>query len=170
VKQELVDRYSSDSLAVTIVWSPMMTGDSEETARVSATMFDSVRVEQFYDPERRVGNEFRRLVFPDAYDKALSSLPADHWLRESMPQMKARYATGPEWDIYMFFDPVNEWKEAPPRPTRFVRHVGRVIEKDDERLSLMWIDDYSNPPVEGSLPVEIDRLASSLLQAHTHSR
>lgn len=170
MKQELVDRYPSDSLAVTIVWSPMMTGDSEETARASATMFDSARVEQFYDPERQVGNAFRRSVFPDAYDKALSSLPSDHWLRESMPQMKARYADGPEWDIYMFFEPGLEWNDAPPRPSRFVRHLGRVIEKDDERLSLMWIDDYSNSPVEGSLPVEIDRIARSLMHPHVQNR
>lgn len=170
MKQELVDRYPSDSLAVTIVWSPMMSGDSEETARVAATMFDPARVEQFYDPERHVGNAFRRLVFPDAYDKALSSLPSDHWLRESMPQMKDRYENGPEWDIYMFFDAGIEWKKAPPLPTRFVRHAGRMIEKDGERLSLMWVDDYSNPPVEGRLPVEMDRVASSLMHPHTHSR
>jgi hypothetical protein len=170
VKQELVDRYPSDSLAVIIVWSQMLTGDSEETARAAAKMFGSARVQQFYDPEHRVGNAFRRQVFPDAYDKALSSLPAGHWLRESMPQMKARYQNGPEWDIYMFFDAGIDWKEAPPPPTRFVRHAGRMIEKDGGRLSLMWVGDYSNPPVEGRLPVEMDRIATSLMHPLVHSR
>ena len=162
--------FPMDSLAVTIVWSPMMPGDTEETARAAASMFDSARVTQFYDPQRLVGDVFREQVFPDAYKQGLASLPPDHWLRESMPQMKARYEAGPEWDIYMFFGPGVEWNDAPPRPTRFVRHLGRIIEKDGGRLSLMWIDGYYNPPVEGSLPTEIASLASELLRPHSHTR
>ncbi|HEU4365961.1 MAG TPA: hypothetical protein VFT13_10920 [Candidatus Krumholzibacteria bacterium] len=164
MKQELVDRYPGDSLVVTIVWSPMMPGDSEDAAREASRMFDSTRVEQCYDPNRRVGDVLRRRVFSHAYDQALASLPADHWLRESMPQMKSRYEKSPEWDIYMFFEPGLEWNDAPPRPTRFVRHLGRVIEKNGERLSLMWIDGYDNPPVEGNLPTEIGRLGRELLE------
>jgi hypothetical protein len=163
VKQELVDRYPGDSLVVTIVWSPMLAGDSEAAAHEAAAMFDSMRVTQFYDPDNRVGYAFRRQVFPDAYAKAFASLPKDHWLRESMPQLKSRYEKSPEWDIYMFFGPGLKWGEVPPRPTRFVRHMGRIVEKDGERLSLMWIDGYENPPVEGRLPTEIGRLGSELL-------
>jgi len=170
VKQELVDRYPSDSLAVFIVWSPMMPGDSEEAAREATEVFDGASVIQFYDPSRRVGNAFRRDVFPDAYDKGFASLPADHWLRESMPQMKSRYETSPEWDIYMFFDSSREWKKVPPTPTRFVRHLGRIIEKGDERLSLMWINGYENPPVEGRLPTEVGRLAHELLASPEPTR
>lgn len=166
MKQELVDRYPNDSLVVTIVWSPMMTSDNEAAAHGAAAMFDSALVEQFYDPDRLVGTAFRRQVFPDAYKKAFASLPKDHWLREEMPQLKSRYETSPEWDIYMFFRPGLEWEEAAPRPTRFLRHLGRVIEKDGEWLSLMWIDDYGNPPVEGHLPPEIGRLGLELLHAH----
>jgi hypothetical protein len=164
VKQELVERYSSDSLTVFIVWSPMMPGDNEDAAREAAAMFDKANVTQFYDASRGVGNAFRHDVFPDAYEKAFASLPPDHWLRESMPQMKSRYATSPEWDIYMFFDGDAEWKRVPPHPTRFVRHLGRVIEKDDERLSIMWINGYGSPPVEGTLPSEVGRLAHELLR------
>lgn len=125
----------------------------------------AVRVEQFYDPDRRAGDLFRRRVFPDAYESALASLPAHHWLRESMPQMGVGYEMSPEWDIYMFFGPGLEWGDAPPRPTRFVRHLGRIIEKDGERLSLMWIDGYENPPVEGQLSDEVGRLGRELLDS-----
>lgn len=163
MKQELVDRYPSDSLAVTIVWSPMLSGDSEDAARKAATMFDGKDVSQFYDPDRKVGELFRHRVFPDAYKKGLASLPADHWLRESMPQMRERYETSPEWDIYMFFAPGLEWKKSPPHPTRFVRHLGRIVDVGEERFSLMWIDDYSNPPVEGHLQTEIGRLGRELM-------
>lgn len=170
MKQELVDRYPSDSLRVSIVWSPMLPSDDETAARVAAATFDSTHVEQFYDPDRRVGDVFRRRVFPDAYDKAFASLPADHWLREEMPALKSRYQMSPEWDIYMFFGPGLEWGEVPPLPTRFVRHLGRVIEKDGDRLSLMWIDGYDNPPVEGRLPTEIGRLGRELLHPHGPGR
>src|SRR5262245_53618179 len=153
-------------MALIIVWSPMMPGDSEGAARESAAMFDTTRVVQFYDPNRRVGDAFRRDVFPDAYDKAFNSLPKDHWLRESLPLLEARYRKSPERDIYMFFAPGLEWKKAPARPTRYVRHLGRIIEHDHERLSLMWVDDYANPPVEGQLPDEVSKLARDL----THKR
>ncbi len=133
-------------------------------------MFDEASVIQFYDPARRVGNAFRRDVFPDAYDKAFASLPADHWFRESMPQMKSRYEKSPEWDIYMLFDSKLVWKKVPPYPTRFVRHLGRIIETDDERLSLMWINGYENPPVEGRLPTEVGRLAHELLASPEPTR
>ena len=164
MKQKLVDRYPSDSLAVTIVWSPMMEGDSEDAAREAAVIFEGKDVAQFYDPERKVGTAFRRRVFPDAYQKTYASLPADHWMRESMPQLKSRYESSPEWDIYMFFAPGLEWKKNPPHPTRFVRHLGRIVEKDGEMLSLMWIDDYANLPVEGHLPDEIGKLGSDPLK------
>jgi len=162
VKQKLADRYSSDSLAVILVWAPMMASDSEDAARESARMFGPAVV-QFYDPERAVGHTFRREVFPDAYEKGYASLPPDHWLRESMSQMKSRYDNSPEWDIYLFFGPGLVWKDAPPFPTRFVRHLGRIVENDDGMLSLMWINDYSNPPVEGQLFDEVERLGSQLL-------
>ena len=121
-------------------------------------MFEGRNVEQFYDPERQVGDMFRRRIFPDAYKKAVASLSADHWMRESMPQLKLRYEASPEWDIYMFFAPGLDWKKYPPHPTRFVRHLGRIVEKDGEMLSLMWIDDYANFPVEGHLHDEIGKL------------
>ena len=133
-------------------------------------MFDSTLVVQFYDPDRRVGDAFRRQVFPDAYEKTLASLPKDHWLREEMPQLKSRYETSPEWDIYMFFGRGVEWKAAPPQPKRFVRHLGRIVEKDGEWLSLMWIDGYENPPVEGDLPTEIGRLGREFLRAPALAR
>lgn len=166
MQQELIDRYPDDSLSVFFVWAPMLETDNEDAARKTAGRFSARRVTQFFDPGMRVGERFRKQVFPDAYDQAYASLPEDHWLRESMPLLKARHAGGPEWDIYMFFEPGLKWDDAPPRPTRYVRHLGRIIIKDHERLSLMWIDAYSNPPVEGHLPVEIGRLGRELLHPH----
>jgi hypothetical protein len=164
VQQELIDRYPDKSLEVIFIWAPMMEGDSEEAARQAALEFGAKRAAHFYDPERLAGAAFRKDVFPDAYDQAYASLPADHWLKEEMPNLKSRYVDSPEWDIYMFFGPGVKWNATPPRPTRYVRHLGRIIKKDNEWLSLMWIDAYSNPPTEGKLPVEIGRLGQELFR------
>ncbi len=169
MQQELIDRYPEDSLAVTIVWSPMMPADSEDAARKSAGMFPP-RVAQFYDPKRRAGGAYRRDVFPDAYEQIRAALPDDHWFREFLSQLKSRHEKEPEWDIYMFYAPGVTWRDEPPHPTRFVRHMGRVIEHEEEHLSLMWVDGYGTLPVEGRLPDEIERLGRELLQPAPTSR
>ncbi|HXV13147.1 MAG TPA: hypothetical protein VEC56_02980 [Candidatus Krumholzibacteria bacterium] len=153
MKQKVVGRKGID---VTIVWAPMMEGDDEAAAREAARMFDKKHVAHFYDPERRVGLAYRREVFPNAYDEALASLPADHWLRDVLLERGREYGDRPEWDIYMFFDRGAKWMAAPPRPIHFVRHLGRVGENGE---SLMWVDGYGREPVEGDLANEIQRLA-----------
>jgi hypothetical protein len=140
----------------------MLENDSEAAARESAHIFDNATVGQFYDPSILAGKAYRHDVFPDAYEKGLASLPKNHWLREQLPA--AGHELGPEWDIYMFFDKKVAWKNEPPHPSRFVRHLGRIVEHGDEYLSLMWVNDYSNPPVEGHLPDEIRRLGDSMMK------
>jgi hypothetical protein len=161
VKQELVEPGRKDGRDVTIVWVPMMKSDSEAAAREAARIFDDTRVVQFYDPEQRVGLAFRQKVFPDAYPKALAALPSDHWLRESMLERGPWYGNRPEWDIYMFFDRDAAWGDAPPRPSHFVRHLGRIGEGGQ---SVMWIDDYATIPVEGELSREMRELRKEWLR------
>ncbi|MCI0452831.1 MAG: hypothetical protein L0Z51_10660 [Candidatus Latescibacteria bacterium] len=153
MKQKVVGRKGLD---VTIVWAPMMEGDDETAARAAARMFKDKSVGHFYDPERRVGLAYRRDVFPNAYDEALASLPADHWLREVLLERGPEYGDRAEWDIYMFFGRDATWGDVPPRPVRFIRHLGRVLENGE---SLMWIDGYTKPPVEGDLVREVGRMA-----------
>ncbi len=162
VKSELVDRFPANKLDVIIVWAPMLESDSEAAAKETARMFDNTAVAQFYDPNILAGKAYRHDVFPDAYDKGVASLPNDHWLHEMIPDWGGEL--GPEWDIYMFFDKKADWRETPPQPSRFVRHLGRIVEHGDEYLSLMWIDDYSNPPIEGNLYNEIRRLGDSMMK------
>lgn len=162
IKEELVDRFAAERLDVTIVWAPMLESDNEAAAKESAHLFDNTHVRQFYDPDVLAGKSYRREVFPDAYRKGAASLPEDHWLRERLPADD--YDPGPEWDIYMFFDKRVAWQDVPPRPTRYVRHLGRIVEHGDEYLSLMWVDDYSNPPVEGHLSEQIRRLGDSMVK------
>ena len=162
MKQELIGRGGKNKIDVTIVWAPMMESDDEASAHDAAKMFNRTGVAQFYDPQLRVGSAIREQVFPDAYQQALAALPDDHWLHETMVDHGPDYGNRPEWDIYMFFGPQAEWADSPPRPIHFVRHMGRVIETDQGRLSLMWIDDYSKPPVEGELKDAIARIKKEI--------
>lgn len=152
MKQKLADHQNLD---VTIVWAPMMESDTEAAARDAERIFKGTRVTQFYDPTRGVGLAFRRDVFPDAFEHAMESLPADHWLKSEFSERGPDYSKQPEWDIYMFFDRGVKWADTPPRPFHFVRHMGRIGENGE---SLMWIDDYSKPPVAGDLIAEIGRV------------
>lgn len=152
VKQKLADHKNLD---VTIVWSPMMESDNEAAARDAERMLKGTRVTHYYDPGRRVGLAFRRDVFPDAFEHAMASLPADHWLKHEFAVRGPDYSGQPEWDIYMFFDRGVKWAATPPRPFHFIRHMGRIGENGE---SLMWIDDYAKPPVEGDLIREVGRV------------
>jgi hypothetical protein len=161
VKQEWVDRAPTDLAETMIVWSPMIPGDNEAAAREAARRFEGATVAQFWDPENRAGTAYRSSVFPNAYAKVAAALPADHWLRGSLSALAEPYKNGPEWDIYMFFARGVHWNESAPRPTRFVRHMGR---QDGDQRSLMWIDDYASAPLMGSLGHEIRTLGQSMIE------
>jgi len=155
VKQKLADHKNLD---VTIVWSPMMESDNEAAARDAERMFKGTRVAQFYDPTRRVGLAFRRDVFPDAYQKVLTSLPAEHWLRTELIESGPDYSDQPEWDIYMFFDRGVKWADTPPRPFHFVRHMGRIGETQLQGWLAAHPDKQAEWELEQSLSEQLRRI------------
>ena len=69
----------------------MMPSDDEGDLAEAGRIFDGRSPAQFWDPERRVGWAFQRLLWPQR-DR-------------------------PIWDAYLFFDRAATWSgEAPPRP------------------------------------------------------
>jgi len=60
----------------------------------------------------------------------------------------------------MFFGPDAEWTAQTPRPARFVRQVVLL----DKRISVLWKNDYTQPPLEGSLVEELRKEAAALLE------
>lgn len=142
------------SVEVFIVWAPMLGSDAAPAASASAPGLAAPNVRQYWDPQRRVGTALRAAVFPDAAERMKGSLPKGHFMTD---QVCARDATQPEWDIYLLYDPGIEWKGTVPAPSRWVRQValyGKQAE-DGGPKSLMWKNDYSAAPVEGSLTAEL---------------
>jgi mercuric ion binding protein len=142
---------------VFVVWTPMLAGDdADEASRASASLVGP-RVRQYWDPERRVGTSFRKDLFPDAASRMRASVPSGHPFAEHLGH---REDTQPEWDIYMFYDAGASWRDRAPAPTHWVRQTARLQRDGKGLISLMWIDDYAHPPVEGSLTEQLRRLVN----------
>ena len=142
---------------VFVVWAPMLAGDdADEASRASAGLVGP-RVRQYWDPERRVGTSFRKDLFADAASRMRASVPAGHPFAEHLGH---REDTQPEWDIYMFYDAGTSWGDRAPAPANWVRQTARLQRDGKGLISLMWIDDYAHPPVEGSLTEQLRRLAN----------
>ncbi len=110
-----------------------------------------------------MGAAFRKDVFPDAVERMRRSVPKDHFFAS---YLGARDGDQPEWDIYLFFDPGTEWAGNAPRPSRWVRQAARFgRENSGSLISLMWRNDYSSPPFEGSLTEALRSLVPSAAQA-----
>jgi hypothetical protein len=154
-------RDGASDVAVFIVWAPMLPPDNEAAARQASDLLEGPGVHQFYDPDRRVGTMFRADVFPRAAEQMLKSLPPDHYLSETL---SGRSNDTPEWDIYMFFPRGQEWSDTAPSPIHWIRQVARVADEQEELLSVMWRDSYSQPPIEGSLPDHLRDLAGVIAE------
>ena len=133
---------------VFVVWAPMLAADDAAAASRASATLAAPRVRQFWDPARLVGTSFRKDVFPDAASRMRSSVPADHPMAEHLAH---REDAQPEWDIYMFYDAGEQWGHGAPAPASWVRQTARMQRDGEGLVSLMWIDDYARPPVEGSL-------------------
>jgi mercuric ion binding protein len=144
---------ASDDRDVFVVWAPMLAGDDAAAASVASEGLAAPQVRQYWDPQRRVGTSFRKDLFPDAASRMRSSVPSDHPFAEHLGH---REDTQPEWDIYMFYDAGAQWTGRAPAPAYWVRQTARM-QRDGSLVSLMWIDDYARPPVEGSLTEHLRR-------------
>jgi copper chaperone CopZ len=138
---------------VFVVWAPMLDGDDAEAASRASAGLAAPQVRQFWDPQRRVGTSYRKDLFPDSASRMRSSVPADHPFAEHLGHGED---TQPEWDIYMFYDAGAQWAGRAPAPAYWVRQTARM-QRDGHLISLMWIDDYGRPPVEGSLTEQLRR-------------
>ena len=149
VEREITGRYPAEQVGAAIVWIPMLESDNEQAARSAATIFEPRRVSQFYDAERAAGLAYARGTFADFFPRARKSVPDDHWLAGALDDREE--AQRPQWDLYMLYAPGTRWadgEDAPPMPTRWIRHLGRL---EDGKTSLYWQDTPESGPREGDL-------------------
>ncbi|MCZ6834833.1 MAG: hypothetical protein O7G85_03585 [Planctomycetota bacterium] len=158
MRDAIASAYSTDDVRVTIVWAPMLASDTQAAAKASMDIFaDHPNVTQFWDPDRRAGLAYRHDVFPRASQEMASSLPEDHFFK---PYATGRASDQPEWDIYMFFEPASSWSRTPPTPTSWLRQTARFKTEAGETESLMWKNDYRQPPIQGQVLDQLQELAA----------
>lgn len=146
-------------MPIFIVWTPMVPGDDEAAARDAMRELRSPGVRQYYDPKNAVGALMRHDVFPRSRAEMLASIPPDHFIARYLEQQRPDV---PEWDLYMFFDARARWRDSIPRPARWARQVARFREPGGRLESLMWVNSYRRPPVEGELSTQIAALADTM--------
>jgi len=149
-------------LPIFVVWLPMVEGDSEAAAAESAKLLPKPQVHHFYDPERTLGRKMPEICFPRFRERALASLPADHWFRphlEEAVQNPTLHSTT-MWDAALLYGPDAEWREEPPCPTLWTKQTAYFAEGDAPPMGLFWRDNCDAPPHESEWRKELERLLS----------
>lgn len=93
VREEVVGPFQEAGIPVSLVWIPILPGDSPAAIERAAAGFDRDGMQQFADPERRVG----RLV--------ADSLGGSDSIA---------------WDTYLFYGPDVRWTDELPAPTEWI--------------------------------------------------
>lgn len=161
VEREIMARYPPEQLHASVVWIPMLKGDTEDAARASSGILARPNAAHFYDAKQAAGWAWHRGPFEGMARRIKAALPADHWITEAWAQHRE---DTPQWDLYMLYAPGVKWDggpggekgdkgekgetQAPPTPTAWIRHIGRC---GQEEKSVYWRDTPDTPPREGDL-------------------
>ena len=114
----IFNKYPDAELGGFIVWIPILDKDSYEAALPSVNFLNDERITHYYDQNQAVGRAIATSV---------------GWVGNIA------------WDIYLFYDPLVEWKETAPGP-RFWMHqlTDTWATKDKYRTGDDLKDELSN--------------------------
>jgi hypothetical protein len=96
VQESIIKKFPNAEISISIIWIRMLPGDSEETAKNSAALFNDPRVRHFYDPDKRSG-------------KAIAG--------------SIGCGGKVAWDFYLFYAPGSEWIKNPPKPIYWMHQL-----------------------------------------------
>jgi hypothetical protein len=99
VRQAVLETYSNVDISVSIVWIPMVEGDSLDAAQAAARTIVDLRARHFYDAEHRAG-------------KAIASVLGG----------EGEIA----WDTYLFYPKGSVWKDRPPIPQFWMHQLAET--------------------------------------------
>jgi hypothetical protein len=107
VHEQVLDVVPSESLAVLVIWEPVLRSDDERASRRATTLFDDARVTHYWAPTLALGELFQPLI---------------------------GLQTEPAWDVYLLYPHGTVWSEvAPPVPHSFMHQLGGRL-PDEHRL------------------------------------
>lgn len=100
VVRQMFETFDDPTLRGFVVWLPMLEGDNVETARERASLFQDRRVALGWDPQRRIGDGFGRML----------------GLR------------GTSWDVYLLYPAGARWDDAdPPVPDFWMHQLPEIV-------------------------------------------
>jgi hypothetical protein len=103
IQQKLLEKLSSPSLKLYVVWFPLLPKDNRELAQKAVSYFHDPRVRQYWLPSWKLANGYGGILeFPKDY--------------------KYQVAV----DVYMVFDDQVKWEDALPRPTTYMHRLGEA--------------------------------------------
>ncbi len=144
IQQSVLDKYPDLDAAVHVVWLPMLGSDSEASAKKTSLMYSDSRVHQYWDAEKTSGWAYTNDLFSDMGERMKKAIAGDEQLqRDVQPR-----GQGAMWDIYMLYEPGVKWGETVPEPTSW---VWQMI----PGYTLIWKNDFANPPLRSELVDEI---------------
>ena len=159
IQQSVLDRYPDLDAAVHVVWLPMLGSDNEASAKKSSLMYTDSRVQQYWDAEKASGWAYTNDLFSDMGERMKRAIAGDEQLqRDVQPR-----GQGPMWDIYMLYEPGAKWGESVPEPTSW---VWQMIPGH----TLVWKNDFANPPLRSELVDEIAVLMQETLSEESNLR
>lgn len=163
--KQVAERFPPSEVSVHVVWMPMVPGDDEPAARATGKMFAGLGVRQYYDGQRVVGLGYRRDVFTNCLDDAISVMPEDHPLYEQLSEWATTTrGEGPLWDAVLFYPPGVEWTDRIPAPRFWSKQVGFFGEDAGDVTGVFFRNDCKAPPVDSDWHREVREAMTKLSQ------
>ena len=144
IQQSVLDSYPDLDIAVHVVWLPMLGADSEASAKKSSLMYVDSRVQQYWDVDQSSGWAYTNDLFSDMGERMKLAVANDEQLKRDVRPR----GQGPMWDIYMVYEPGTTWGETTPEPASWIMQM-------IPGYTLVWKDDFANPPLRSELVDEI---------------
>jgi hypothetical protein len=102
VQEQVLEKISDESLAVYVVWEPILRTDTERSARKATTLLPDKRVRNYWIGSQSIGEMFQGPLFLEGE---------------------------PAWDVYLVYGPEVTWDSAtPPRPDFYMHQLGGLPE------------------------------------------
>ena len=96
VQASIITKFPDADICISIVWIKKLSGDSEQTAKKAAAMFQDHRVAHFYDSNKSSG-------------KAIAN--------------RLGWTGQVAWDIYLFYEAGVEWTKTEPPPAYWMHQL-----------------------------------------------
>ena len=96
MRENVFERFPDANISASIVWIPILAEDTYDSAIQPTTFLNDDRIYHFYDDQRAAGKSIAESV---------------GWTGKVA------------WDIYLFYEPLTEWREKPPEPKYWMHQL-----------------------------------------------